>query len=103
PQAARDRFLAQLAAKVQADGRVTLKEFVLLTFLRQRLREGAGQPIATRFRKVEEVGEDAHVVVSLLARAAGDGAAAAFGKGAAVLGLGWREPIAMQALTAEKI
>ena len=71
PQKARDAFIAEFAARVEADRRVTLREFVLLTFLRQRLREGAGQPIATRFRKVGEVEEDLRVVLALLARAAG--------------------------------
>ena len=59
PQPARDRFLAEYAALVERDARVTLRELVLLTFLRQRLREGAGEPIATRYRKVEELADDA--------------------------------------------
>jgi Zn-dependent protease with chaperone function len=97
-QPARDRFLAQLAAKVQADGRVTLREFVLLVFLRQRLREGAGQPIATRFRDVAQVADDAHVVLSLLAAAARGAVQASFDKGAAVLKLGWTAPLPVEAL-----
>jgi Zn-dependent protease with chaperone function len=100
PQAARDRFLAELAAHVEADGRVTLQEFVLLVYLRQRLREGAGKPIATRFRRVEEVAEDARVVVSLLA-AGGD--RAAFEKAAAVLKLGWSAPLAADALGTARV
>ncbi|HKC30847.1 MAG TPA: M48 family metalloprotease, partial [Burkholderiales bacterium] len=59
-QPERDRFLADLAALVVSDRRVTLRELVLLTLLRQRLREGAGQPISTQFQKVEEVATDAH-------------------------------------------
>src|SRR5256886_14822411 len=51
-QPQRDRFLAGLAALVVSDRRVTLRELVLLTLLRQRLREGAGQPISTRFQKI---------------------------------------------------
>jgi hypothetical protein len=74
PQKARDAFIGEFAARVEADRRVTLREFVLLTFLRQRLREGAGQPIATRYRKVAEVEEDLSVVLSLLARVSGAGA-----------------------------
>jgi Zn-dependent protease with chaperone function len=100
PQAARDRFLAELAAHVEADGRVTLQEFVLLVYLRQRLREGAGQPIATRFRRVEEVADDAHVVVSLLA-AGGD--RAAFQNAAAVLKLGWSGPLAVGTLGTARV
>jgi hypothetical protein len=73
---------------VEADRRVTLHEFVLLTFLRQRLREGAGQPIRTQFRRIEEVAADAHVMLSLVSLDQ-----AAFQKGAAVLGLGWHAPL----------
>jgi Zn-dependent protease with chaperone function len=75
-QGTRDAFIADFAARVEADRRVTLREFVLLTYLRQRLREGAGQPIATRFRKVAEVEGDLRVVVSLMARAGGQGTSA---------------------------
>ena len=98
PQPARDRFLAELAAKVEADGRVTLREFVLLVFLRQRLREGAGQPIATRFRELGQLADDAHVVLSLVAAVARGGEQAAFERGAAVLKLGWTAPLPVQAL-----
>jgi hypothetical protein len=82
---------------------VTRREFVLLTFLRQRLRAGAGEPIATRYRKVEEIAEDAHAVLSLVALAAGEGAASAFAEGAAVLRLGWTAPLAPEALTSRRI
>jgi Zn-dependent protease with chaperone function len=71
PQKARDAFLAQLAARVEADRRVTFREFILLTYLRQRLREGAGQPIRTRFQKVAEVQRDLEQVLSLMAQAGG--------------------------------
>jgi uncharacterized tellurite resistance protein B-like protein len=97
-QKARDAFLADLAAVVEADRRVTLREFVLLTYLRQRLREGAGQPIRTQFRRIEEVSADAHVVLSLVALDK-----AAFEKGAAVLGLGWQAPLGREALTTAKV
>ena len=89
-QKERDRFLADLAAVVQADRRVTLTEFVLHSLLRQRLREGAGQPIPTRFGTLAEVADDAHLVLSLVAFAAGEDAKGAYEKGAAVLGLGAR-------------
>lgn len=71
PQKARDRFLAEFSAAVEADKRVTLGEFVLATFLRQRLREGAGEPISTRYRRMEEVAGDFEVVLALLRRASG--------------------------------
>ena len=100
PQKARDRFLAELAAHVEGDGRVTLQEFVLLVYLRQRLREGAGKPIPTRFRRVEEVADDAHVVVSLLSAG---GERAAFDKAAAVLKLGWSAPLAVGTLGTARV
>lgn len=71
PQKARDRFIAKFAALVEADRRVTLREFVLLTFLRQRLREGAGEPIPVRYRGIEEVAQDMQVVLALIAKAGG--------------------------------
>jgi Zn-dependent protease with chaperone function/uncharacterized tellurite resistance protein B-like protein len=92
PQKRRDAFIAELTTLVEADRRVTLREFVLLTYLRQRLREGAGQPIRTQFRRIEEVAADAHIVVSLVALSGPD-PAAAFAKGAGVLKLGWTRPV----------
>jgi len=97
-QAARDAFLADFAAMVEADRRVTLREFVLLTLLRQRLREGAGQPIPARFRKIDEVAADAHLVLSLVSLDK-----AAFDKGAAVLKLGWQALLARETLTTAKV
>jgi len=97
-QKVRDAFLADFAAVVEADRRVTLREFVLLTLLRQRLREGAGQPIRTQFRAIEEVAADAHVVLSLVSLDK-----TAFEKGAAVLKLGWQAPIARESLTTASI
>jgi Zn-dependent protease with chaperone function len=79
PQTARDAFIAEFAGRVAADRRVTLREFVLLTYLRQRLREGAGQPIPTRYRKLAEVEQDLRVVLALLARVSGSGAGEAPG------------------------
>jgi Zn-dependent protease with chaperone function len=102
-QKVRDAFLADLAAVVEADRRVTLREFVLLTLLRQRLREGAGQPIRTQFQKIEEVAPDAHAIVSLVALSAKDGAQPAFEKGAAVLKLGWTAPLGREALSTAKV
>ena len=97
-QSVRDAFLADFAAVVEADRRVTLREFVLLTLLRQRLREGAGQPIRTQFKRIEEVAADAHLVLSLVSLDKG-----AFEKGAAVLKLGWQGPIARDTLTTAKV
>jgi Zn-dependent protease with chaperone function len=102
-QTLRDAFLADLGALMEADRRMTLSEFVLLTLLRQRLREGAGQPIRTQFRRVDDVAADAHVVVSLVALAAQADSAAAFRKGAAVLEFGWRAPLAREQLSTASV
>ena len=101
-QKARDAFLADLAAVVEADRRVTLREFVLLTLLRQRLREGAGRPIAAQFRRVEEVAGDAHAVVSLVALAATD-PTMAFQRGSTVLKLGWTAPTPRESLSTARV
>jgi Zn-dependent protease with chaperone function len=98
PQKARDRFLAELAALVEADGRVTLREFVLFTLLKQRLREGAGRPIRTRYRSIDEVAQDAVAVLSLVAAAGGEAPREAFARGAAILHLQVKEPLAAASL-----
>jgi Zn-dependent protease with chaperone function len=102
-QKARDAFLADFAAVVEADRRVTLREFVLLTLLRQRLREGAGQPIRTQYRNIEEIAPDAQTVLSLVARSAQPDPQAAFQKGAAVLRFDWKAPLASQELTTVRV
>jgi Zn-dependent protease with chaperone function len=96
-QADRDHFIQRLAGLIESDRRVTLREFVLFTFLRQRLREGAGQPIATRFRSVDELAREARIVLSLLALSGGDHSA--YEKGAAVLNMAKQDPLASEALT----
>jgi Zn-dependent protease with chaperone function len=103
PQAARDRFLAEYATLVERDARVTLREFVLLTFLRQRLRPGAGEPIATRYRKIEEIGDDARAVLSLVALVGGGASDRAFANGAGVLKLGWSAATAAETLTSARV
>ena len=102
-QNVRDAFLADFAAVVEADRRVTLREFVLLTLLRQRLREGAGQPIRTQFRNIEQIATDAHAVISLVAHTSRGDTQAAFEKGAAVLKLGWQAPLGMEVLSTAKV
>ena len=97
PQKERDRFLAELAAIVEADGRVTLREFVLFTLLKQRLREGAGLPIATRYRSIAEIPDDAVAVLSLIAWVGGE-PREAFARGAAILGLSGKAPLPVAAL-----
>ena len=103
PQPQRDRFLAEFASLVERDARMTLHEFVLLTFLRQRLREGAGEPIATRYRKLGEIADDARALLSLVARATGDTSGKAFAAGARVLELGWDAPLTGGKLTSASV
>ena len=103
PQPQRDRFLAEYAALVERDGRVTLREFVLLTLLRQRLREGAGAPIPTRYRKIEEIADDARALLTLVARVSGDTSGKAFAAGARVLGLGGDAPPAGEKLASASV
>lgn len=101
PQKARDRFLAELVRLIEADGRVTLREFVLFTLLKQRLREGAGLPIRTEFRSLDEVRDDAAAVLSLIALAGND--AQAFARGARVIGVEGAQPLPADALTAARV
>ncbi|HJY76912.1 MAG TPA: M48 family metalloprotease [Burkholderiales bacterium] len=103
PQPQRDRFLAEYAARVERDGRVTLHEFVLLTLLRQRLREGAGAAIPTRYQKVEEIADDARALLTLVARVSGDTSGNAFAAGARVLGLGGDALAAGEKLTSASV
>jgi Zn-dependent protease with chaperone function len=103
PQALRDRFVADMEAIVRADHRVTLSEFVLATFLRQRLREGAGDPIRTEFRRVEQVSAEAHAVLSLVALGSGNDAVAAYARGRRILELLPPEPLARDELDAARV
>jgi Zn-dependent protease with chaperone function len=102
-QPERDALLADYQALIEADQRVTLHEFVLATLLKQSLREGAGKPIPIRYRSLDEVATDAHVVLSVVAHAAGGDTAQAFAKGSAELGLNLRVPLAAAELTTPRV
>jgi len=103
PQPQRDRFLTEFSSLVERDARVTLHEFVLLTLLRQRLREGAGESIATRYRRIEEIADDARALLTLVARVSGDTSGKAFAAGARVLELGWEAPSGGEKLTSASV
>jgi hypothetical protein len=103
PQKRRDAFLAEVTRTIEADRKVTLTELVQATFLRQHLREGAGKPIPTKFRKVEEVAADAHTVLSLIAHASQGDTEAAHAKGRAILGITLPGPLAASALDTARI
>jgi Zn-dependent protease with chaperone function/uncharacterized tellurite resistance protein B-like protein len=102
-QQERDAFLAEVMQRVQADGKVTLSEFVQATLLRQHLREGAGKPIPTKFRKVEQVARDAHLVLSLIAHASQSDTALAFDKGKAILGLPLPGPLPVAEISSVRL
>ncbi len=102
-QKRRDAFLAEVNRLVQADRKVTLAEFVQATLLRQHLRAGAGKPIPTKFRKMEVVAQDAHVILSLIAHASRSDAAVAHAKGAAILGVDLPGPIPVAELSTARI
>jgi len=93
PQPQRDALVADVAKVVEADSKVTLAEFVLATILRQQLREGAGNPIPTRYRAPGEVDGELRTVLSLVAHAAIADTAQAYAKGAEYLSLNVREPV----------
>jgi hypothetical protein len=103
PQKRRDAFLAEVTRRVEADRKVTLAEFVQATLLRQHLREGAGKPIPTKFRKVEEVAQDAHIVLSLIAHASQGDTQAAHAKGTAILGVELPAPMPVAELSTARL
>ena len=103
PQRRRDAFLAEVNRAVEADKKVTLAEFVQATLLRQHLRAGAGKPIPTQYRKVEEVALDAQLVLSLIAHASQGDAAAAHAKGRAVLGIDLPGPVPAAELSTARL
>ena len=102
-QKRRDAFLAEVGRLVEADRKVTLAEFVQATLLRQHLREGAGKPIRTKFGKIGDVAQDAHVVLSLIAHASRGDAAAAHARGKAILGIELPGPVPVAELSTARI
>jgi len=102
-QKRRDAFLAEVVRLVEADRKVTLSEFVQATLLRQHLREGAGKPIPTKFRKVEEVAQDAHLVLSLIAHASQGDTEIAHAKGKAILGVELPGPVPVAELSTARL
>ncbi len=102
-QQRRDAFLAEMQKLVEADGKVTLSEFVQATLLRQHLRAGAGKPIRTKFGKLAEVAQDAHVVLSLIAHASKGDAPAAHARGKAILGIELPGPLPVAELSTARI
>ena len=102
-QTRRDALVADVAKVVEADSKVTLAEFVLATILRQQLREGAGNPIPTRYRALREVDDELRSVLSLVAHAALADTAQAYAKGAEYLSLNVREPVPATELSTRRV
>ncbi len=85
PQDVRDRTLRLVRDLVEADHKVTLGEFVLLTLCRSQIQKEPKRPPAAKYRSVDAVATEAAVLLSLLAHS-GKGGMAAFDKGMAALG-----------------
>ena len=86
PQIERDRLLETIKAAIEADRKVTLGEFVLLTLCRSHIQKEEKRPPTARHRNIDAVIGEAGVVLSLLAHS-GKGGMAAFDKGMSVLGI----------------
>jgi hypothetical protein len=86
PGPERDGLLEKIKAVIEADRKITLGEFVLLTLCRSYIRSGEKRPAAVKYRSVQAVVAEAGVILSLLAQAGGGGMAA-FNKGMAALGV----------------
>jgi Zn-dependent protease with chaperone function len=85
-EGARDALQRLVKDLAEADGRVTVGEFVLLTLCRRHLGpEPKGAP-PVKYRSVDAVATELGVVLSLLAHSGGSGMSA-FDKGMAALGI----------------
>lgn len=82
----RDRLLETIKGVIEADRKVTLGEFVLLTLCRSHIQKEEMRPATWRHRSIDAVIAEAGVVLSLLAHS-GKGGMAAFDKGMSVLGI----------------
>jgi len=85
PGPERDALLGTIKAVIEADRRITLGEFVLLTLCRSQIQKEPRRPPAVKYRSVDAVATEAAVLLSLLAHA-GKSGMAAFDKGMAALG-----------------
>jgi uncharacterized tellurite resistance protein B-like protein len=102
-QKERDALVQDLQAMVESDQRVSLSELVLLTFVRQHLREGAGQAVRSQYDNVGQVAGAAHAVLSLVAHAARGDTAAGFAAGKRWLGIELPAPLPAGELSAGRV
>jgi len=86
PQEGRDRLLRLVRRLIEADGKVSLGEFVLQTVLRRYLGPQVKGAPQTKYRDVASVARESAIVLSLLAHAGGGGMFA-FNQGMQALGI----------------
>ncbi len=86
PGTERQRLLEKIKAVIEADRKVTLGEFVLLTLCRSQILKEEKRSPAVKYRSVDAVATEAAVVLSLVAHS-GKSGMAAFDKGMAALGV----------------
>ena len=86
PQEERDAVLARVKELIEADHKVTLGEFVLLTLCRRHLGQAINGAPPVKHKSIDSAAAEAGIVLSLLVHA-GRGDAAAFGQGMKALGL----------------
>ncbi len=67
PDQTRQRLLKFSHLLIAADGRVSVREFLLFTILQRRLGPDAGRAVPVRYRAVKELAQDAALVLSLVA------------------------------------
>ncbi|MEP6607431.1 MAG: M48 family metallopeptidase [Burkholderiaceae bacterium] len=67
PGETRHRVLKLSQLLIAADGRVSVREFLLFTILQRRLGPDAGRAVPVRYRDLKELAPDAAMVLSLVA------------------------------------
>jgi Zn-dependent protease with chaperone function len=86
PRPGREKLLETIESVIEADRKVTLGEFVLLTLCRSHILEEQNRSPTVKHRSIDAVVSEAVVVLSLLAHS-GKGGMAAFDRGMAALGV----------------
>ncbi|MBC8118354.1 MAG: M48 family metallopeptidase, partial [Burkholderiaceae bacterium] len=67
PQDAKSRVLKLSRLLIAADGRISVREFLLFTILQRRLGPDAGRAVPVRYHSVSERAQDAAMLLSLVA------------------------------------
>lgn len=66
------QLISEINKLIRADGRVSLFEFALITFLQRHLGANAGRSVPVRYRSYHKVTTSLHQLFSLVARAGSD-------------------------------